>query len=189
MSASLLRRVSNRVLHMLARFSPGCTTLRPFLHRLRGVNIGKDVFIGDDVYLENEHPYAVEIQDGVHISLRAIILAHTRGAGRVVIEKDAFVGPNTVIATSGDKTLRIGEGAVIGAGVVIGKDVPAHAFVPSPAATPAANALVPLTRAETMEAFVLGLVPLDRKPKVTKSAVAGAAVSQKSPSDGGTRDA
>ena len=67
--------------------------------------------------LENEHPDAVEIQDGVHISVRAMILAHTRGSGNVVIEKDAFIGPNTVIATSGNKTLRIGAGAVVGAGV------------------------------------------------------------------------
>jgi len=189
MSAFLLRRISNRVLHVLARFSPGCTTLRPFLHRLRGVKIGKDVFIGEDVYLENEHPSAVEIQDGVHISLRAIVLAHTRGAGKLVIEKDAFIGPNAVIATSGKRTLRIGEGAVIGAGVVIGKDVPPKTFVPSPAALPVASALVPLTRAETMEAFLLGLVPLDRKPKATKSAVVGAAASANSPSDGGARDA
>lgn len=181
MSVSLLRRVSNRAIHVLARFAPGCTTVRPFLHRLRGVKIGKDVFIGDDVYLENEHPSAVEIQDGVHISLRAIILAHTRGAGKLVIEKDAFIGPNAVIATSGNRTLRIGEGAVIGAGVVIGKDVPAKAFVPSPAATPVASAMVPLTKAETMEAFLLGLVPLDRKPKPTKSAAVGAAASASLP--------
>ena len=165
MSASILRRMSNRILHVLARFSPGCTTVRPFLHRLRGVNVGKDVFIGDDVYLENEHPSSVEIQDGVHISLRAVILAHTRGAGKVVIEKDAFIGPNTVIATSGNKTLRIGEGAVIGAGVVVGKDVPARAFVPSAAATPIATALMPLTKAETMDDFLGGLVPLERRTK------------------------
>jgi acetyltransferase-like isoleucine patch superfamily enzyme len=189
MSAFLLRRISNRFLHVLARFSPGCTSVRPFLHRLRGVSIGKDVFIGDDVYLENEHPSAVEIQDGVHISLRAIILAHTRGAGRLVIEKDAFIGPNAVIVTFGNRTLRIGEGAVIGAGVVIGKDVPAKAFVPSPAAVPVASAQVPLTRAETMESFVRGLVPLDRGPKVTKAAAAVATSSAKSPSNNGERNA
>jgi len=177
MSVSLLRRVSNRALHVLARFSPGCTSVRPFLHRLRGVKIGSKVFIGDDVYLENEHPSAVEIQDGVHISLRAILLAHTRGAGKLVIEKDAFIGPNAVIATSGNRTLRIGEGAVIGAGVVIGKDVPAKAFVPSTTASPMATAMVPLTRAETMDAFLLGLVPLDRKTKATKSTAAVAAAS------------
>jgi acyl-[acyl carrier protein]--UDP-N-acetylglucosamine O-acyltransferase len=160
-------------------------SVRPFLHRLRGVKIGKDVFIGDDVYLENEHPYAVEIQDGVHISLRAIILAHTRGAGTLVIEKDAFIGPSVVIATSGNRTLRIGEGAVIGAGVIIGKDVPARAFIPSPSANPVASAMVPLTKAKTMGAFLMGLVPLDRKPKPKKSVAAPVSSGNQSSNSGG----
>ncbi len=166
MSANLIRRVSNRVLHLVARYSPGSTSLRPFLHRLRGVHIGKEVFIGDDVYLENEHPEAVEIQDGVHISVRAILLAHTRGCGRIIIEKDAFIGINTVIATSGNRTLRIGEGAVVAAGVVITRDVPAHTFVANEAPKPVATVGVPLTKAETVEEFVRGLSPI-RPPKTT----------------------
>src|SRR5262249_7048085 len=58
---NLLRRGSNRILHKLARAVPGSTTLRPALHRWRGVAIGHNVFIGDDVYLENEFPELVEI--------------------------------------------------------------------------------------------------------------------------------
>jgi len=188
MSISIIRRISNRVLHIVARFSPGCMSLRPFLHRLRGVSVGRDVFIGDDVYLENEHPYAVEIQDGVHISLRAILLAHTRGPGKLIIEKDAFIGPCAVIATSGNRTLRIGEGAVIGAGVVIGKDVPARAFIPSPAANPVANAMVPMTKAQTMGEFLMGLVPLDRKPKAARSPVTPAPAARQQPSSEECKD-
>lgn len=184
MKISLIRRVSNRALHLVARISPGCKSLRPFLHRLRGVKVGKDVFIGDDVYLENEHPYAVEIQDGVHISLRVIILAHTRGAGQLIIEKDAFIGPSVVIATSGNRTLRIGEGAVIGAGVIIGKDVPARAFIPSPAANPVAMAMMPMTKAKTLGEFMAGLVPLDRKPKPVKSGATVAASTQMTSNNG-----
>jgi carbonic anhydrase/acetyltransferase-like protein (isoleucine patch superfamily) len=160
MTTHLLRRMSNRVLHLLARILPGSTTVRPFLHRLRGVQIGKNVFIGDDVYLENEHPEAVEIHSGVHISVRAIILAHTRGCGRVVIEKDAFIGINSVLATSGNKVLRIGEGAVIGAGVVVTRDVPAQVFLANEVPKPIATVGVPLTKAETVEDFVRGLSPI-----------------------------
>jgi len=160
MSTSLFRRVSNRGLHLLARYLPGATSIRPFLHRLRGVKIGKNVFIGDDVYLENEHPDAVEIQDGVHISVRAIILAHTRGCGRIVIERDAFIGINSVIATSGNKTLRIGESAVIGAGIVVTRDIPARAFIAGETPKPIASVGVPLTKAETVEDFVRGLSPV-----------------------------
>jgi acetyltransferase-like isoleucine patch superfamily enzyme len=160
---SQFKRVSNRVLHLFARFLPGSRSIRPRLHRLRGAKIGEDVFIGDDVYLENEHPEAVEIQDGVHISVRAIILAHTRGAGKVIIEKDAFIGVNTIIASSGSKTLRIGEGAVIGAGVVVTRDVPAHVFVANEMPKPLAGVGVPLTKAETVEEFLRALQPLIRK--------------------------
>ncbi len=169
MKKSLFRRISNRVLHLLARYGPGATSVRPQLHRLRGVKIGENVFIGDDVYLENEYPEAVEIHSGVQISVRALILAHTHGSGRIVIEKDVYIGPNTVIATSGNRILRIGEGAVIGAGVVITHDVPPHVFVANETAKPIANVLVPLTKAETMADFVRGLAPITRRPKAATS--------------------
>jgi len=160
MKRSFLRRGFNRILHSLARHFPGSTGLRPLLHRLRGVKIGKNVFIGDEVYLENEYPEAVEIQDGVQISVRAIIIAHTRGSGNVIIEKDAFIGPNTVIVTSGSRPLRIGEGAVIGAGVVVTNDVAPHMFVANDSSRVIAKALVPLTKAEKMEDFIRGLEPI-----------------------------
>jgi len=51
MKERILRGSINRILHLLARFGPGATTLRPFLHKLRGVKIHGKVFIGDDVYL------------------------------------------------------------------------------------------------------------------------------------------
>jgi acetyltransferase-like isoleucine patch superfamily enzyme len=136
------------------------------LHRLRGVKIGKNVFIGDEVYLENEYPEAIEIQDGVQISVRAIIIAHTRGSGNVIIEKDAFIGPNTVIVTSGSRPLRIGEGAVIGAGVVVTNDVAPHMFVANDSSRVIAKALVPLTKAEKIEDFVRGLEPIRLRSRV-----------------------
>ena len=160
---TILRRFSNRALHLLARTLPGSTTVRPMLHRLRGVKIDENVFIGDDVYLENEHPSAIEIQSGVQISVRAVLLAHTRGSGRLIIEKDAFIGPNCVIATTGNRTLRIGEGAVIGAGVVVTRSVPPRIFLAQEPAKPIADVRVPLPKAIKMEDFVRGLVPIKAK--------------------------
>jgi acetyltransferase-like isoleucine patch superfamily enzyme len=131
--------------------------------------MGKDIFIGDEVYLENEHPSSVEIQDGVHISLRAIILAHTRGAGGVVIEKEAFIGPNAVIAGTGGRTLRVGEGSVISAGVVVTRDVPPHVLIANETPKPVATVAVPLTKAETVEDFMRGLSPMPRPAKAVRS--------------------
>ncbi len=154
------RRIANRLFHLMARQLPGATGLRVRLHRWRGVKVGLNVFIGDDVYLENEYPERVEIQDGAQISVRAIVLAHTRGPGWVVIEKDAYIGPNAVVVTSAGKTLRIGEGAVVGAGVVVTKDVPPRIFVAPPAASPVARVTVPLAKAKRVEDFIRGLTPL-----------------------------
>ena len=169
MSKSLLRRATNRVLHFIARFCPGATTLRPALHRFRGVNIGRNVFIGEDVYLDNEWPERIEIQDNVQISMRSIVIAHTRGPGRVIIEKEAFIGPNCVLVSGAERVLRIGTGAVVGAGSVITKSLPPHLYAAPPAVEVLARVRVPLPRAETMEEFWAGLEPVVR-PQAASSA-------------------
>jgi acetyltransferase-like isoleucine patch superfamily enzyme len=138
--------------------------MRPALHRLRGVKLGRDVFIGDDVFLDNEWPECIEIQDNVQISMRSIVIAHTRGPGRVIIEKEAFVGPNCVLVTGAGRVLRIGSGAVVGAGSVISKTLPPHLYVGPPPIEVLARVGVPLPRAKTMEAFWAGLQPLAPHP-------------------------
>jgi acetyltransferase-like isoleucine patch superfamily enzyme len=166
---SYARGASNRLLHLIARNVPG-SGFRRFLHRCRGIKVGANVFIGDDVYLENEYPERIEIHDGAQISIRSIVLAHTRGPGWVVIEKDAYIGPNTVVVTSAGKTLRIGEGAVIGAGVVITRDVPPRMFIPPQPANPVATVGVPLARADRVEDFIRGLRPLRKQSHSEPSA-------------------
>jgi acetyltransferase-like isoleucine patch superfamily enzyme len=120
------------------------------------------VFIGDEVYIENEFPERVEIQDNVQISVRAIIIAHTRGPGRVIIERDAFIGPNSVLICGAGRTLRIGRGAVVGAGTVVTRSIPAGIYVSQPPPVPIATVAVPLPLAATMEDFWAGLKPIRR---------------------------
>ncbi len=165
MKKNLFRRVLNRILHLLARFLPGCTTVRPLLHRLRGVKIYGDVFIGDEVYIENEYPERVEIHDQAQIIVRATILAHFRlGYGRVVIEKKARIGPHCLITASSGETLRIGEGSVLAAGAVVTKSVPKYTLVGGVPAKPIAKVTVPLTLETSYKDFKEGLVPiLDNK--------------------------
>lgn len=116
MEERILRGSLNRILHLMARFGPGATTLRPFLHKLRGVKIYGKVFIGDDVYLENAHPECIEIHDGAQIVLRTNIIAHFRGAGKIIIGKNVWIGMCCNIAASPGQILNIGEGAAVGMG-------------------------------------------------------------------------
>jgi acetyltransferase-like isoleucine patch superfamily enzyme len=163
MKKSVARRTLNRILGMVARFAPGATSLRPFLHKLRGVRISGKVFIGDDVYLENEYPECVELHDGAQINLRSILIAHTRGSGKIVIGKDAFVGANCVLTASPGVTLSVGEGAVIATSSVVASDVPPHTLVGNEKAKPLARVGVPLTMETPYDQFLAGLRPLNQK--------------------------
>jgi acetyltransferase-like isoleucine patch superfamily enzyme len=149
----------NRILHALARIPPGATSLRPALHRLRGVKIGEGVFIGEDVYLQNEYPEAVEIGSGTEIGLRSVLIGHFRGPGRIVIGKDVWVGACTFISSASGRTLTIGDGAVIGACSVITTDVPAKAVVKPPEPLRVGTANLPLPKARSYGHFLLGLRP------------------------------
>lgn len=156
---SIVRRIANRILAATVRFAPGATSLRPALHKLRGVKISGRVFIGDDVYIENEYPEFVEIEDGAQITLRCTVIAHTRGSGRVIIGKNAFIGANCTITAPANRTLRIGEGAVIAAGSVVSTDVPPGALMGVERPKPLARVTVPLTMETSYEQFALGLRP------------------------------
>lgn len=160
MHKRLARRITNRIFHLLAQFAPGATTFRPFLHKLRGVKIHGHVFIGDQVYLENEYPEMVEIYDGVQIVLRSIIMCHFRGTGKVVIEPNVWIGPNCVISAPTGRTLTIGEGSVIAASSVVTRDIPRFLFVGGSPARPIARVTVPMTLHTPYEEFKKGLMPL-----------------------------
>lgn len=157
----LVRRALNRILHLLCRFFPGATSVRPFLHRIRGVKIGKNVWIGDDVYLENEFPEQVEIRDGAVIGLRTIIVAHTRGAGKIVIGENVFIGAGAVVIAPSNRILVIGEGAVIVASSLINASVAPYTLYGSEGAKPLAKVTRPLATA-TYEEFITTLLPLRR---------------------------
>ena len=159
-SKSLIRKALNRILHLVCRFGPGGTTLRPFLHRMRGVRIGKNVWIGDDVYLDNEFPQRIEIQDGAMIELRTTIIAHTHGAGRVVIGKNAFVGAGSVIVAAAKRTLVIGEGSVIMASSMVNRSVAPYTLYGSDSAKPLAQVTRPFTATTSYEEFIASLRPL-----------------------------
>src|SRR5688572_3627457 len=120
MRENVVRGIRNRVLQEIARTAPGAQTLRVRLHRARGVNIGKNVWIGYDAILETAHPDLITIEDNASIGIRATIIAHFREARGVTIEHDAFVGPGVIVLPN----VVIGHGAVVAAGSVVTHSIP-----------------------------------------------------------------
>src|SRR5579871_2019095 len=119
----ILRSIFQRILHKIAFVAPGGSSIRPWLHRMRGVKVGKNVWISQYVYIDELHPEAVTIGDNCSIGLRVSIFAHfywggkrsIDEAGPVVIENDVFIGPHVVILPN----VHVGHGAVIKAGTAL----------------------------------------------------------------------
>jgi acetyltransferase-like isoleucine patch superfamily enzyme len=143
----------NRLLQYLARFAPGAMSLRVWLHRRRGVRIGRDVFIGTDVLIETAHPRRVSIGNNVIIGIRSILIAHfdaqsahaegkMRGRLSITIEDDVFIGPGVIILPN----VRIGQGSVIAAGSVVTRSVPARVMMQGNPAKPIAHCGTALRR-------------------------------------------
>ena len=139
MPERLLPGIKNRILQVLARIAPGATTLRVRLNRWRGVNIGKDVWIGYDAIIETSFPHLVTIRDRAAIGIRATIIAHNREQQGVVIEEDATLGPGVIVLPA----VTIGRGAMVTAGSVVTKSVPAKTMVRGNPAEPVATIEVP----------------------------------------------
>lgn len=158
---NLLQGFCNRVLQHLARIVPGARSLRVTLHRLRGVNIGKNVWIGYDVILDTSRPFLITIEDGASLSMRVTVIAHFRETQGVKIEQDAFIGPGAILLPN----VTVGRGAVVTAGSVVTQSVPAMTVVQGNPAVPIALCGIPLSSEEvSLKEFSRRLKPLPRKP-------------------------
>jgi acetyltransferase-like isoleucine patch superfamily enzyme len=162
-----MHRVLSSALHRLAMVLPGGASLRPRLHRWRGATIGRNVWIGLYVYIDDMHPEALSIGENCTIGIRSTIITHfywgprqAASNGTVVIERDVFVGPHSVILPN----VTIGEGAVIQAGSVVTRNVPPRTLWGAAAAGPLAVVSVPLTAAHGYMAFMRGLRPWQDEP-------------------------
>ena len=163
----MLGNIGQRLLHRLAFSLPGGYRIRPWLQKMRGVRMGKNVWISRLVYIDELHPEAVTIGDNCSIGLRTSIFTHfywgprrsTEHAGAVHIENDVYIGPHCVILPK----VRIGRGSVIKAGTVVTRDVPENTFWGTPQAVPLARVTVPLTPNHTYQEFISGLRPIRKK--------------------------
>jgi acetyltransferase-like isoleucine patch superfamily enzyme len=155
-----MNRLVSSALNRAAFICPGGSSVRPRLQRLRGASIGRNVWLGLYVYIDDLHPSALSIGDNCTIGLRTSIFTHfywgprrSASNGKVVIEKNVFVGPHCVILPN----VRIGEGSVIKAGTIVTKNVPRETFFGAPAAEPLARVTIPLTSEHGYREFMKGL--------------------------------
>lgn len=161
----LLADARNRLLQLVALYAPGATTVRPKLHRWRGVEVGKDVFIGTDAILETAYPNLISIGDEVVIGIRTTIIGHFRLDGEeplqrpsVRIEDRVFIGPGVIILPN----VTIGHGAVVNAGSVVSRSVPSLTMVQGNPAVPVARCGVPLGAHTPLKQFYRSLRPMPR---------------------------
>lgn len=151
-----LRGIVNRVLQHAARFGPGASTLRVWLHRRRGVKIGKGVWIGYDTIIETSRPYLIEIKDNASIGMRVTLIAHFKELSGIVIEEGAFLGPGVIVMPN----VKIGKGAVVTAGSVVTSSVAAMTFVQGNPAKAVAVVGAALDENISLKQFLKGLKPL-----------------------------
>ena len=104
-------------------------------HRMRGVNIGKDVYIGYKVLFDRLHPELITVGDYAEIGDWCIFSAHTRGSlttrqAYPRTEKPIKIGRGVClnsrcIITQG---VEIGENSIIDIGSVVTRNIPPNSF-------------------------------------------------------------
>ncbi len=125
-----LRKINNTFLMLLAYACPAAK-IRICLHRFRGVNIGKNVYIGLFCFLDNLYPEYIYIENNASINAGSMILTHFNPMKRyaavfpaktepVLIKEGAIVSVKSIILPG----VTIGKNAVVSAGSVVDKNVP-----------------------------------------------------------------
>lgn len=100
---------------------------RIFLYRVAGLDVGKNCFIGSDIYFDELNLKGIHIGEHVVLTRGGVYLSYFLNSkngcfelGDIYIEKDAFIGANVIIT----KPVRIGKNSIVGAGSVVTKDIP-----------------------------------------------------------------
>lgn len=92
-----------------------------------GIKIGRDTFIGRNVYFDELAPESITIGKCCHITQGVQILTHFISTedgcfytDEIIIDDNTFIGMNTIIT----KPIKIGKNCIIGAGSIVTHDIP-----------------------------------------------------------------
>jgi maltose O-acetyltransferase len=94
-----------------------------------GLQLGKNVWIVDDCFLDSAHCYLISIGDNTTICPNVRLIAHDASTkkilgyvkfGRIDIKENCFIGDSTIILPN----VTIGANSIIGSGSVVTKSVP-----------------------------------------------------------------
>lgn len=163
---SILGGLKNRILQLVALYIPGNKTSRVWLHRMRGVSIGKNVSIGTSALIETAYPRLVSVGDNVTIGMRAVIIAHLRDStaeARLIdrptvrLEDNVYLGPGVIVLPN----VTIGHGAVVSAGSVVTHSIPPRVLVQGNPAKAVARCGVSLGGGVPYEQFLRQLTPIE----------------------------
>lgn len=126
----------NWLLGNLARWAPRGVILP--IHRMRGVKMGRDVFIDPTAIIETAFPENITIGNDVRITAGCVIMSHIkaphylRESGLVpvvlkpvILEDHCFIGVNSVIMPG----VTIGKASVVTSGSVVVTNVPPYTMV------------------------------------------------------------
>jgi acetyltransferase-like isoleucine patch superfamily enzyme len=158
----IIKKLIIRILQLLAYNIPGATSIRVKLHRIRGVEIKNNVFIGQHVHIDSTAPHKVYIGNNTQLSMNVLIIAHFRELGQdekekysVYLDDDVFVGAGVIILPA----VRIGKGCVIGTGSVVASSIPDYTFAVGNPAIPKAKVGMALLAETSYAEFIKNLKP------------------------------
>jgi len=135
----LITTFKKKIFKQIAKNFPG-NGIRKWLLRLCNYQIGRDVYIGEDLIIIDDlgdNTRELFIGERVSIAPRVTLVLHTQPneariaeyvnskKGKIVIEDDVWLGTGAVILPD----IVIGEGAVVGANSVVTKSVPSYTIV------------------------------------------------------------